>query len=60
MDDYLNREFVRDVETAQRFIHQNDDQLFVAASAAANGGAGSLAVLLRTLETQVTVTVSVL
>jgi len=60
LDDFLNREFVRDVETAQRFINQNDDELFVAARAAANGGAGSLAVLLRTLETQVRVTVGVL
>jgi hypothetical protein len=53
LDDYLNREFVRDVKTAQRFINKHDDQLFVAARAAANGGAGSLAVLLSTLETQV-------
>ena len=53
LDNYLNREFVRDVKTAQRFINKHDDQLFVAARAAANGGAGSLAVLLSTLETQV-------
>ena len=53
LDDYLNREFVRDVKTAQRLIKKHDRQLFVAAQAAANGGAGSLAVLLSTLETQV-------
>ena len=49
----LEREYGRDVASARQFIEQNHDELYTAARAAALGGAGSLAVLLQTLQKQV-------
>ena len=53
LDKFWEREFVRDIVNARQFISQRDDQLFAAARSASLGGAGSLAVLLNTLDTQV-------
>ena len=50
---YLEREYIRDVASANQFIEQSQDNLFTAARAASLGGAGSLAVLLQTLQSQV-------
>lgn len=58
LNNYLEREYVRDVASARQFIQQNYDELFTASRAAALGGAGSLAVLLQTLQTQVSMLAS--
>ena len=55
---FLEREYVRDLETARHFIQSHDDKLYAAASEAARGGTGSLAVLLSTLQTQVKILTS--
>ena len=49
---YLEREYVRDLQTANKFLNRNHDHLFAATYAASHGGAGSLAVLLNTLDSQ--------
>ena len=53
LEKLLGREYIQDVKKAVSFLRENDDKLFTAARSAVHGGAGSLRVLLRTLETQV-------